>query len=185
VPPVVRQGGEARLVIEDPEQRRQLAALIPDLAALAEVPASAVRRITMLGASLVVLVAAFWGVIDYGTEYAAPWLPYSLQVKLGETVYGELAADKDECHGKGLAAINDLANELARAAGYPKTYEFSTLEAWDGALPHILWEAGPILVDLKVEPGEEYPEDFARLYSLKHREAFRQALQNMPLPKPS
>ncbi len=119
VPPVVRQGGEARLVIEDPEQRRQLAALIPDLAALAEVPASAVRRITMLGASLVVLVAAFWGVIDYGTEYAAPWLPYSLQVKLGETVYGELAADKDECHGKGLAAINDLANELARAAGYP------------------------------------------------------------------
>ena len=74
---------------------------------------------------------------------------------------------------------------LARAAGYPKTYEFSTLEAWDGALPHILWEAGPILVDLKVEPGEEYPEDFARLYSLKHREAFRQALQNMPLPKPS
>ena len=35
-PPIVRRGAEARLVIEDPEQRRQLAALLPDLAALAD-----------------------------------------------------------------------------------------------------------------------------------------------------
>ena len=119
-PPVVRRGGEARLVIEDPEQRRQLAALMPHLAALAEVPASAGRRIAALGTTLAVLVGAFCGIIDYGTEYAAPWLPHSLQVKLGQTVYEELVADKDECHGEhGLGAINELANELARAAGYP------------------------------------------------------------------
>ena len=118
-PPIVRRGAEARLVIEDPEQRRQLAALLPDLAALADVPAPAGRRIALLGATLAVVVAAFWGVIDYGTEYAAPWLPYGVQARIGETVYEELVADKDECHGKrGLAAINDLANELARAAGY-------------------------------------------------------------------
>jgi Zn-dependent protease with chaperone function len=118
-PPVVRRGSEARLVIEDLEQRRQLAALMLQLAALAVVPASAPRRIAILGVTLVALVGAFWGAIDYGTEYAAPWMPFSLQAKLGETVYEELVADKDECHGEaGLAAINDLANRLAKAAGY-------------------------------------------------------------------
>jgi predicted Zn-dependent protease len=143
-PPVVRLGGEARLVIEDPEQRRQLAALMPHLAALAEVPASASRRIVTLSATLAVLVAAFWGIIDYGTEYAVPWLPYGLQVKLGETVYEELVADKDECHGKqGLAAINDLANELARAAGYPHEV---TVHVIDGGPVNAFTLPGGILV---------------------------------------
>ena len=128
-PPVVRMGGEARLVLEDPEQRRQLAALMPHLAALAEVPTSAGRRIAMLGASLAVLIAMFWGIVDYGTEYAAPWLPYNLQVRLGQTVYEELVADKDECHGKrGLAVINELANDLARAAGYPHEVTVHVIE---------------------------------------------------------
>ena len=143
-PPVVRLGGEARLVIEDPEQRRQLAALMPHLAALAEVPASASRRIVTLGATLAVLVAAFWGIIDYGTEYAVPWMPYGLQVKLGETVYEELVADKDECHGKqGLAAINDVANELARAAGYPHEV---TVHVIDGGPVNAFTLPGGILV---------------------------------------
>lgn len=66
---------------------------------------------------------------------------------------------------------------LARAAGYPKTYEFSNLEEWDRELDRILKEEGPIFVDLKVEPGEDYPEDFRRLYSVEHKEAFRRALQ--------
>jgi sulfopyruvate decarboxylase subunit beta len=66
---------------------------------------------------------------------------------------------------------------LARAAGYPKTYEFAELAAWEAALPGLLREEGPVFVDLKVEPGEEYPEDFRRLYSVEHREAFRRALR--------
>jgi phosphonopyruvate decarboxylase len=66
---------------------------------------------------------------------------------------------------------------LARAAGYPKTYEFSNLKEWDAALDKILKEDGPILVDLKVEPGEDYPEDFRRLYDVKYRDAFRLALE--------
>jgi hypothetical protein len=32
------------------------------------------------------------------------------------------------------------------------------------------------LVDLKVEPGEDYPEDFRRLYNVEYRDAFRKAL---------
>ncbi|MBI2360820.1 MAG: thiamine pyrophosphate-binding protein [Deltaproteobacteria bacterium] len=66
---------------------------------------------------------------------------------------------------------------MARAAGYPKTYEFSDLEGWQREVGRILKEEGPILVTLKVEPGELYPEDFRRLYSVERREAFRQALQ--------
>lgn len=68
--------------------------------------------------------------------------------------------------------------ELAKAAGYPKTYEFSNLEDWNGELDKILKEDGPIFVDLKVEPGEQYPEDFRRLYSIEYRDRFRQALRN-------
>lgn len=118
-PPVVRRGSEARLVIQDAGLRRQLAGLVPQLAALADLPAPVGRRVATLGVTLAALVGLFWVVVDYGTEYAAPWLPYSLQAKLGESVFEELIADKDQCHGtRGLDAINTLANELAQAAGY-------------------------------------------------------------------
>lgn len=66
---------------------------------------------------------------------------------------------------------------MARAAGYRKTYEYADLEEWDRDARRILQEAGPIFVELRVEPGEEYPEDFRRLYSVQSREAFRQALK--------
>jgi sulfopyruvate decarboxylase subunit beta len=68
--------------------------------------------------------------------------------------------------------------DLAKAAGYPKAYEFSELDEWDRELGRILKEEGPIFVDLKIEPGEAYPENFRRLYSIEHREKFRRALQN-------
>lgn len=66
---------------------------------------------------------------------------------------------------------------FARTAGYPKSYEFNDAAAWDRDLARILNEDGPIFVDLKVEPGEDYPEDFRRLYSVDSRETFRRALQ--------
>jgi sulfopyruvate decarboxylase subunit beta len=65
---------------------------------------------------------------------------------------------------------------LAREAGYPKTYMFEHLEAWERAVGHLLEEEGPIFVDLRVEPGEAYPEDFRRLYDVEYRERFRRAL---------
>jgi uncharacterized protein YecE (DUF72 family) len=71
------------------------------------------------------------------------------------------------------------ANTLCRAsktAGYRKTYEISDLAEWQSKLPDLLKEAGPLFVDLKVETGEIYPEDFARLASTTHRENFRRAL---------
>jgi thiamine pyrophosphate-dependent acetolactate synthase large subunit-like protein len=66
--------------------------------------------------------------------------------------------------------------DLARTAGYRKTYEISDLAEWERELPNILKEEGPVFVDLKVEAGEAYPENFPRLYSIEHREKFRQAL---------
>ena len=67
---------------------------------------------------------------------------------------------------------------LAREAGYPKTYMFDTLDDWDRDVARILQEDGPIFVDLHVEPGEPYPEDFRRLYAIEYRERFRRALAN-------
>lgn len=65
---------------------------------------------------------------------------------------------------------------LAREAGYANTYTFADLDEWDRNLEKILKEDGPVFVDLKVEPGEDYPEDFRRLYSPEHRDRFRKAL---------
>ena len=128
-PPIVRKGAEARLVVDDPELRRQLASLVPQLAPLAGTPPAPVRRIAAFGATFAVLVGLFWLAVDYGTEYAAPLLPYSLQVKLGESVFEELTADKDECHGKaGVKALNDLANRLAKAADYPHEIAVHVME---------------------------------------------------------
>ena len=67
---------------------------------------------------------------------------------------------------------------LAREAAYPKTYTFDNLDEWDRAVDHILQEDGPIFIDLHVEPGESYPEDFRRLYDIEYRERFRRALAN-------
>jgi phosphonopyruvate decarboxylase len=66
--------------------------------------------------------------------------------------------------------------DFARTAGYRKTYEISDIAEWERELPGILKEEGPVFVVLKVEPGETYPEDFRRLYSIEHREKFRRAL---------
>ncbi len=116
----MRQGSDARLIIEDPQVRSNLASLVPALQALVPHPVAVGRRIAVFSSAIVALVAVFWAVLDYGTEYAVPFLPNSWQEQLGETVLDDLLADKEECEGEvGLAAINRLANDLAKEAGYP------------------------------------------------------------------
>jgi sulfopyruvate decarboxylase subunit beta len=66
---------------------------------------------------------------------------------------------------------------MAREAGYANTFEFDNLADWERDLARVINEAGPVLVDLKVIPGEDYPEDFRRLYSPEYRDAFREALR--------
>ena len=62
---------------------------------------------------------------------------------------------------------------LARAAGYPRTWEFEDLAAWEEHVDQVLREEGPVLVELRMVPGDPYPEDFKRLASIPHRDAFR------------
>jgi len=66
---------------------------------------------------------------------------------------------------------------LARAAGYRDAHEFSELDALEAALPAILRATGPVFVDLKVEPGESYPQDFTYMHSPAARAKFKAALQ--------
>jgi phosphonopyruvate decarboxylase len=66
---------------------------------------------------------------------------------------------------------------LARAAGYREVHEFSGLDELEAALPGILRATGPVFVDLKVEAGELYPEDFAYMHGREAREKFKAALR--------
>lgn len=65
---------------------------------------------------------------------------------------------------------------LAQEAGYAKTYTFEDLNHWDQDLDKLLQEDGPVMVSLRVEPGEDYPDNFPRLYSTEHRDRFAKAL---------
>lgn len=68
---------------------------------------------------------------------------------------------------------------LALAAGYREAHEFSELDALEAALPAILRAAGPVLVDLKVEPGESYPQDWAYMHGPAARAKFKAALRQL------
>jgi thiamine pyrophosphate-dependent acetolactate synthase large subunit-like protein len=47
--------------------------------------------------------------------------------------------------------------ELARAAGFPRVYEFDDAGAYEAALDEVLVVEGPVLVEVAVEPGTEGP----------------------------
>lgn len=118
-PPVVHRQEEGRLIIEDPELRRQLAAAMPPLAALGRPRPAATPRVVMFAATLALVVGAFWLAVDIGSGYVAPYVPYDLQRRLGESVAEEVIGQQPLCQGRaGLAAINGLANRLAKAADY-------------------------------------------------------------------
>ena len=74
--------------------------------------------------------------------------------------------------GAGVVSFADIA----KAAGYPRTYEFSDLEVFESEIGRILQEEGPIFVDLKVQQGERYPVDYDNLHSAERRRAFKEAL---------
>ncbi len=117
IPAVSVRGSEARLIVEAPELRAELAR-IAYLAALAAPPPKPAWRIVRLGAALLGVVVLLWGAVEIGSEHAASLVPYRLQARLGGQVQAELVAGHKLCTGaEGLAAIDGLANRLARAGG--------------------------------------------------------------------
>jgi sulfopyruvate decarboxylase subunit beta len=66
---------------------------------------------------------------------------------------------------------------LARAAGYPRVYEFAELAAFEAAAPRVLSEEGPVFATLKLVPGEPPPQDYTFIHGAPARETFRAALK--------
>ncbi len=117
VPPLAR--GDERLMVEDAELRRQIGLAVPQLAGLGAAKPSAGGRIAIFGTTFAALLGLFWVGIDYGSEYAAGMVPYPLQARLGNSVMNQLIAGHQICtNPAGLAAINGLADRLAKAADY-------------------------------------------------------------------
>jgi len=75
-------------------------------------------------------------------------------------------------------ATADGALNTNSAGGRLVATILAALAEWESKLPDLFKEEGPLFVDLKVEPGETYPEDFPKLSSTEHREKFRGALAN-------
>jgi hypothetical protein len=65
---------------------------------------------------------------------------------------------------------------MARAAGYQTAVCFSELKAFEAELPALLVADGPVMVVLKIIPGEAYPRDYAYIHSKATREKFCAAL---------
>ncbi len=119
VPLLVRRNDEARLAIEDAEQRRALAVAVPEIARLGARRPSAAGRILQFGTCLAVAVALLWAALQGGSDVLAPMIPRTLQARMGESVYAQLAGQRPLCEGKaGQAAVNQFAGRLAAAGGF-------------------------------------------------------------------
>lgn len=117
IPAVSLRGGDARLIVEAPVLRAELARL-PYLAALAAPRPAAGRRLLGLGAALAAVTLLFAGLVYFGGDRAAPLVPQALQAKLGREVERQMIAGRTLCRGPGgLAALDGLANRLARTGG--------------------------------------------------------------------
>ena len=120
-PPVARRGEEARLVIEDAELRRQLAGRCRRSPPLGRPRPAAVPRIALFGATLAAALGLFWLAVDVGSGYVAPYVPYDLQRRLGESVAEDLTGRPAALPGQAPGWRRSTASptRLAKAADYP------------------------------------------------------------------
>lgn len=66
---------------------------------------------------------------------------------------------------------------FARAAGIAEVYEFDALGSFEQQIGAVLAQRGPVFVDLKVEQGESYPQDYSIIHSAEVRRRFKEALR--------
>jgi len=66
---------------------------------------------------------------------------------------------------------------LARAAGYRSAESFDDLADLESRIGGVLARRGPVFVDLRVEQGEAWPQDYAYMHGAAHRAAFKAALR--------
>ena len=65
---------------------------------------------------------------------------------------------------------------IAKACGYPHTFEFSSLTEMQRRLPNIIASKGPVFVSLDIKPGKQYPWKYDYIHSSEARDKFREAL---------
>ena len=66
----------------------------------------------------------------------------------------------------------DFAN-MARAAGYAATHDFSDLRIFEQQVAHVLEQEGPVFATLHVEPSKPLTYDYPSLYDPEKRKAFK------------
>ena len=66
---------------------------------------------------------------------------------------------------------------LAKAAGFPRVYEFSDISGFEEGLPEVLSGDGPVFVNLIIEKGESYPRDYVTIHSERVRSNFREEIR--------
>ena len=69
---------------------------------------------------------------------------------------------------------------IALGCGYRYSQRFETLECLEESIAGLLARAGPILVEIKVEPGKMFPRNYDYIHSAKARQIFRTALNSSP-----
>ena len=104
-------------MIEDPELRRQLAQTMPPLAALGQPRPAALPRIALFGATLAAALGLFWLAVDVGSGYVAPFVPYDLQRRLGESVAEDLIGRPAALPGARRAGGDQRAGHAAGQGG--------------------------------------------------------------------
>ncbi len=67
---------------------------------------------------------------------------------------------------------------FARAAGYPRVYQFAELTDLETGIEDVLSGDGPVFVNLVLEPGAFYPHDYVAVHSPDSRKTFRDALRS-------
>ena len=65
---------------------------------------------------------------------------------------------------------------IAKASGYPHTFEFSSLNNLQRKLPDMIARKGPVFVSLDIEPGKQYPWKYDYIHSPEARDRFREAI---------
>ena len=66
---------------------------------------------------------------------------------------------------------------IAQAAGYPHIFQFDDLKNFESSIAKVLKLVGPVFIDLKVVPGDTYPQDYAEIHSAERRRKFKIVLE--------
>lgn len=114
----------------------------------------------------------------------------SLLMNLGTLVTVAQAAPRNMIHFVSFNGIYEVNGEyplpgretldfcgMAKAAGYRRTYAFSTIDDLGGGLPEVFDGDGPIFVSMEVETGVAYPRDFSLIHCADLRRQFGEALR--------